>query len=72
MSKESFQKCFEKWKPTDDNLQFRVISSNTATNVLFDYENCDLGKCGKVKCDEFISYCESIFGSTRIVVLHEE
>ena len=71
MSKESFQKCFEEWKPklTDDNLQFRVISSNTATNVLFGFEHCDLDKCGKVKCHEFISYCESIFGSTRVVVL---
>ena len=69
MSKESFQKCFEEWKLTDDNLQFRVISSNTASNVLFGYEHCDLDKCGKVKCREFISYCESVFGSTRIVVL---
>ena len=69
MSKESFQNCFANWNPTDDNLQFRVISSNNTTNVVFDYNNCDLDKCGKVNCHEFSSYCESIFGSTRNVVL---
>ena len=46
-----------------------MISSNYTANVLFDYNHCDLDKCGKVKCNEFSSYCESIFGSTRNVVL---
>jgi len=69
MSEKSFQKCFEDWNPADDYLHFRVISSNNDSKKVFDFQQCDLDKCGTVDFHEFKNYCESIFGSSRNVVL---
>jgi serine/threonine protein kinase len=68
MTKDKFDECFNSWDVVADALTYNSISS-TRSQEKFDFNDCDLDKCGRVSEKEFVVYCSKIFGATRTVVL---
>ena len=68
MTNDKFDDCFNSWDIVADALTYKSISS-TRSKEKFDFNNCDLDKCGRVSEKEFVDYCSKIFGATRTVVL---
>lgn len=69
LTKDLFDKCFNDWKKTfaEEALTCKSLLCEK-TQSIFNFNDCDLDKCGKVNEKEFVTYCSKVF-ERRVVIL---
>lgn len=61
LTKDSFDRCF-------NDLNKTLAEEALTCKSIFNFNDCDLDKCGKVDEKEFVTYCSKVF-ERRVVIL---